>query len=99
MALWQERAGAGESAGLELGNTWEGRQKFLLLVTLAYAFLLSLLRDDHQPIRQWLLRYWCHRTGKRSRETSTPLYRLRAALSRLWLAHLPTASLVIQNSG
>lgn len=79
---------------------WEGRQKFLLLATLAYAFLLSLLRADHLPIRQWLLRYWCHRTGTRSRETSAPLYRLRSALSRLWLAYLSLpSSAVPQNSG
>lgn len=80
--------------------SWEGRQKFLLLATLAYAFLLSLLRDDHLPVRQWLLRYWCHRTGKRSREAPAPLYRLRSALSRLWLAYLaPPALAFPQNSG
>lgn len=79
---------------------WERRQKFLLLATLAYAFLLSLLRDDAQPARQWLLRFWCHRTGKRSREASAPLYRLRSALSRLWLAYLaPPDHVVPQNSG
>jgi hypothetical protein len=80
--------------------SWEGRQKFLLLATLAYAFLLSLLRDNHTPVRQWLLRYWCHRTGKRSREASAPLYRLRSALSRLWLAYLsPASHAILQNSG
>lgn len=79
--------------------SWEGRQKFLLLATLAYAFLLSLLHDDHTLIRQWVLRYWCHRTGKRSRAASTPLYRLRSALSRLWLAHLPLPLPLLQNSG
>lgn len=81
--------------------SWERRQKFLLLATLAYAFLLSLLRDDQTAMRQWLLRYWCHRTGKRSRDTSTPLYRLRSALSRLWLAYrsLPASSVIPQNSG
>lgn len=80
--------------------SWERRQKFLLLATLAYAFLLSLLCDDQTAVRQWLLRYWCHRTGKRSRETSAPLYRLRSALSRLWLAYRSLPSSVIpQNSG
>lgn len=80
--------------------SWERRQKFLLLATLAYAFLLSLLRDDHQPVRQWLLRYWCHRTGKRSRAAAAPLYRLRSALSRLWLAYRTLPSFPIpQNSG
>jgi hypothetical protein len=80
--------------------SWERRQKFLLLATLAYAFLLSLLGDEQTPIRHWLLRYWCHRTGKRSREASAPLYRLRSALSRLWLAYrsLPSSA-IPQNSG
>ncbi len=82
--------------------SWERRQKFLLLATLAYAFLLSLLRDEQAPVRQWLLRYWCHRTGKRSRVAAAPLYRLRSALSRLWLAYLsPLAPplVILQNSG
>ena len=67
--------------------TWERRIKLLLLVSLCYAFLLSLL----DPLLEWLtqsvLRQGCHRTGKRSQETLAPLYRLRAALSRLWLDH------------
>ncbi|HET9984528.1 MAG TPA: transposase [Longimicrobiales bacterium] len=66
---------------------WESRLKLLLLVSLAYAFLLTLLRDALGPLRRWLLRHYCHRTGKRSREISTPLYRLRAALSHLWLRY------------
>jgi hypothetical protein len=68
--------------------SWERRLKLLMMVTLAYAFLLALLRLP----REWLcqvLRAWCHRTGKRSRETPTPLYRLRLALSRLFAAHPP----------
>jgi hypothetical protein len=76
--------------------TWERRQKLLLLATVAYAFLLSLLAPTRAPLRRWLLRYWCHRTGKRSRETATPLYRLRSALSRLWQAYLPSP---LPNSG
>ncbi len=67
--------------------TWARREKLLLLATLAYAFLLTLLDPVWEPVRHWLLRYWCHRTGKRSRETPTPLYRIRSALSRLWLAY------------
>lgn len=78
---------------------WERRQKLLLLATLAYAFLLSLLAPDHAPLRHWLLRYWCHRTGKRSRAAATPRYRVRSALSRLWLAYLPAAHPVLQRSG
>jgi hypothetical protein len=64
---------------------WERRMKLLFMVTVAYAFLLSLLDDTLQLVREWLLRHYCHRTGKRGRETPAPLYRLRAALSRLWL--------------
>ncbi len=71
--------------------TWERREKLLLMATLVYAFLLSLLDAVLEPVRQWLLRHWCHRTGKRSRETATPLYRLRSALSRLWQEHRPYA--------
>jgi DDE family transposase len=78
--------------------TWERRKKLLLLAALAYAFLVSLLDPDYDLIRTWLLEHWCHRTGKRSRETPTPLYRLRSALSRLWLAY-PSRSPVLGNSG
>jgi hypothetical protein len=68
---------------------WHTRQKLLLIATLAYAFLLSLLHPVAAPLKQWLLSHWCHRTGKRSRETPTPLYRLRMTLSRLWMTHPP----------
>jgi hypothetical protein len=68
---------------------WEPRQKLLLMATLAQAFLLTLLRPCYLPLTKRLLRDWCHRTGKRSRETPTPLYRLRAALSLLLLTHPP----------
>lgn len=68
---------------------WENRLKLLLMVTLVYAFLLSLLDHDLADLRHWLLRQWCHRTGERYREAAIPLYRLRSALSRLWLAHPP----------
>jgi Transposase DDE domain len=62
---------------------WESRLKFLLIASLAYAFLLSLL-----PLTDFLFRlfsHYCHRTGKWSQVTLTPLYRLRLAISRLWL--------------
>lgn len=68
---------------------WEHRLKLLLMASLAYAFLLSLLDEADEELRRWLLRCWCHRTGKRCREAAAPLYRLRWALSRLWLAHPP----------
>jgi hypothetical protein len=67
--------------------TWERRQKLLLLASLASAFLISLLDPAVEFLRTWLLAQWCHRTGKRSREVPTPLYRLRSVLSRLWLAY------------
>lgn len=66
---------------------WLNRLKLMLIVTLVYAFLLSLLDSSLDVLRQLLLRRWCHRTGKRYREASIPLYRLRSALSRLWLTH------------
>jgi hypothetical protein len=57
---------------------WEPRRKLLLVVTLVYAFLLSLLER------------WCHRTGRRARKTRAPLYRLRWALSHLWQSYPPS---------
>lgn len=79
--------------------TWERREKLLLMVTLVYAFLLSLLASEWEEVRNWLLRAWCHRTGKRSREVAAPLYRLRSALSRLWQAYLPSPATLRLNSG
>lgn len=78
--------------------TWQPRHKLLLLVTLVYAFLLSLLSSAFYTLSCWLLANWCHRTGKRSRDVSAPLYRLRSALSRLWLTHPPPFLLKL-NSG
>lgn len=77
--------------------SWERRLKLLMLVSLAYAFLLALLRLP-EVWRQELLRRWCHRTGKRSRETPAPLYRLRLALSRLFHQHPPNFT-CYQSSG
>ncbi len=79
--------------------TWERREKLLLMVTLVYAFLLSLLASEWEELRNWLLRVWCHRTGKRSREVAAPLYRLRSALSRLWQAYLSSPATLRLNSG
>lgn len=69
--------------------SWQARKKLLLIATLCYAFLLSLLHADFQLLRVWLLRTFCHRTGERSRDTPAPLYRLRIAISHLWLRHPP----------
>ena len=74
---------------------WHNRLKLLLMATLVYAFLLSFLNPDLDALRAWLLRHFCHRTGKRSQVALTPLYRLRAALSCLWLRFEPS----FQNSG
>ena len=63
---------------------WNNRLKLLLLATLAYAFLVSLLHPALADFRQHTLRHWCHRTGKRCRLSPTPLYRLRTALVQLW---------------
>lgn len=68
---------------------WNSRHKLLLIAGLAYAFLLSLLTPTRVALCSWLLCTFCHRTGKRSRETPAPLYRLRFALSFLWRSHPP----------
>jgi hypothetical protein len=68
---------------------WQHRKKLLLIATLAYAFLLSLLDPHLKPLRNWLLRTFCHRTGKRSRNTPAPLYRLRLAISLFWFSLPP----------
>jgi len=78
---------------------WETRLKLLMIVALAYAFLISLLADPLVDLRLWLFRHWFHRTGTHVRAAALPLYRLRAALSRLWLAHPPTFHFTWQNSG
>ena len=68
---------------------WQPRLKLLLIAGLAYAFLLSLLAPSLTVLCAWLLHTFCHRSGKRSRETPAPLYRLRFALSFLGLTHPP----------
>lgn len=68
---------------------WSSRHKLLLIAALAYAFLLSLLPISPGSLSSWLLPTFCHRTGKRSQTTPAPLYRLRFALSFLWLFHPP----------
>jgi hypothetical protein len=78
---------------------WHTRLKLLLMVSLVYAFLLSLLAPYLHALLTWLFRHFCHRTGKRYRATSLPLYRLRSALSQLWLAHPPSPSFAFENSG
>jgi hypothetical protein len=75
---------------------WNNKMKLLQTVTLVYAFLLSLLEEQLQKKIKILLRKGCHRTGKRCREASTPLYRIRLALTNLWNLFLNSS---FQNSG
>lgn len=88
---------------LESPRLWffENRLKLMMMVALVYAFLLSLLSLDSQ---QDLLRYGCHRTGKRYKDAFVPLYRTRVALGYLLeVNHLLTLLLqdllAEQNSG
>jgi hypothetical protein len=76
----------------------QARIKFLLIATLAYAFLLQLLDPELERLRFWLLDKWCHRNGKWSRNTPAPLYRLSLALPQLWAVFRP-AYLPLLNSG
>ena len=66
---------------------WENRLKLMAIVTLVNDILLHTLRTNRDWVEK-LFRRWCHRTGKRYRKASVPLYRLRlaisACLSSLW---------------
>jgi hypothetical protein len=73
---------------------WEHQHKVVLRATLAYAFLLTLLEEEHQGLRRWLLHHYCPRRGKRARTTQMPLSRLRLALSRLWQTSRPLFALL-----
>ncbi|MFL5661988.1 MAG: transposase, partial [Ktedonobacteraceae bacterium] len=73
-------------------RAWEPRRKMLLLVTLAYGFLLSLLTPSLWLARSRLLHAWCPRADWRLWTAKVPLYRLRWALSRLWQTHPPRFS-------
>jgi len=88
--------------GMESPRVWKGenRTKLLLMVTLAYVFLLSLMHPLLLDLRQWLLTHWCHRTGARYRLAAVPLYRLRWAISALWQTADPRPFLLVpKNSG
>lgn len=69
---------------------WEPRRKLLLLVTLAYGFLLSLLAPSLFLARARLMSHWHPQADWRQWHAKLPLYRLRWALSRLWLSHPPS---------
>ena len=68
---------------------WEAQKRLLLIAALAYSYLLSLLQVDAVDTIAWLMRHWCHRTGAWSLKVDLPLYRLRFAISRLWLDYPP----------
>ncbi len=53
-------------------------------MAIVYTFLLYLLEPIYQELVKSILRFKCHRTGKRCQEVVAPLYRLRWAISRLW---------------
>src|SRR3989440_1999029 len=73
-------------------RAWEPRRKMLLLVTLAYGFLLWLLSPPLWLARSKLLLHWCQRADWRLWRAKVPVYRLRWALSRLWQTHPPRFS-------
>ena len=69
------------------------------IVALVYAFLLALLAPLADALRAFLLKQFCPRTGKRHRLATMPLYRLRAALARLFLTHPASPIPLWLNSG
>jgi hypothetical protein len=73
-------------------HDWEPRRKMLLVVTLAYGSLLSLLDPCLLLACCWLFVGWCPRADWRLWTAKVPLYRLRWALSRLWQTHPPRFS-------
>jgi len=66
---------------------WEGQLKLLGILTLVYAFLMDLMRQDGRRARDWLLAFACHRTGAHLRAVALPFTRLRIALAHLWLRY------------
>jgi hypothetical protein len=79
--------------------SWHNRLKLFAIVALVYAFLLSLLAPAITALRDFLLNYFCPRTGKRHRLVTMPLYRLRSALARLFLTHPTSPTPLWLNSG
>ena len=79
-------------ASVRLQN-WEPRRTLLLLVTLAYGFLLWASAPPRFQARSRLLVQFGQRADWRQWKAKLPLYRFRWALSRLWLAHPPAFSL------
>ena len=100
LSLLQDRASPGKSQAMVLGATAQatvpgnpGRCLPVILVK------ISRPPTAGPQLVEGLLRNWCHRTGKRYRQFAIPLYRLRSALSRLWLTYRPSIAFPSQNSG
>ncbi len=72
---------------------WERREKLLAVVFLVYARFVHLLLI-HDPLVHAVLEAEAHRTGRRTRFTYAPLYRLRLALARLLTRYLPTPAAI-----
>lgn len=90
---WQieQNLGYGKSElGLESMRvkSWEVRDKLLAIVSLVYAFLISVLGDSSGLLLNQVLS-WTHRTGRQADSAWRPLYRLRLALSALWQRYTP----------
>jgi hypothetical protein len=67
---------------------WQSRNKLLAIVGLTYAFLIDLLGDSTGSVLNGVLA-WAHRTGRQANSAWRPIYRLRLALSALWLIYTP----------
>jgi hypothetical protein len=76
----------------------EKREKILALVSLVHAFLLSLIDEKHEEIREWIFYRYCHRTGRKYREEDCPIYRLRWAISRFWQKYCPQFCFTVLSS-
>ncbi len=74
-------------------HDWEHRRRLLMLASLVYVFLLELMQPPWEGTRDWLMHFWCHRTGAWARRTLVPFTRLRTALSQLWTAFPPSVVL------
>jgi Transposase DDE domain len=71
---------------METIRVWkrEKRQKLFHMVSLVHSILLHLLDEEYKELVEWILREYCHRTGKKHKEAVAPIYRIRWALSRFF---------------
>jgi len=67
----------------------------LLIVMVVYMFLLWLMEKEQREQVMWLLRNYCHRTGKKQNEQDFPIYRVRWAISRYWQKYCPIFSFTV----